>query len=147
MVSSTERPAQRKRGIDRVPTTVLATIAIALFVGAGVGAALLGQRGDVAQEDNATTKSQLRDAEQKVDTGVQLAGANLEFCIDPAVLAVLQKGGYDEVCKLAVVVQTEGKRGEAGQPGARGPGPTSEQIGAAVAQDFADHPLREGTRA
>ena len=142
MVSSTDRPTPRKDLLDRIPLRALVIAAVALMLIMGAAGLFLGNRGQSAQEEGDIAKDQLQTAERQVEAGVQLAEANLEYCIDPTVLAALKKGGYDtEVCRLAVVVQSQGEPGKRGE---RGPGPTDEQIGSAVEQYFREHPLPEG---
>jgi hypothetical protein len=147
MASSESMDRQRKSWVERVSTRMLATIAFVILILSAAGGIALGSLGQSTQNDAAAAKGQLKTAEGKVETGVQLAEANLDFCKDPAVVEVLSQGGYQDVCDLAVEVKTQGapgEPGEQGQQGDRGPGPTQEQINKAVDEYFRTHPLPEG---
>jgi hypothetical protein len=140
-MKSTPRSANGNDLFDRIPLWILFSIGVAILLVLGVGVFTLGAKGQTVQEDKTATEGELQTEKSKVETGVQLAGANLEACKDPTVIQALRSGGYDQLCELAVIVQTQGKQGN---PGDRGPGPTQDQIDTAVQAYFATHPLPEG---
>jgi hypothetical protein len=144
MVSQKDNPRNNKDFLDRIPIRTLATLAIVVLAVVGVAVLYLGTKGQSAQDEAGTAQTQLDDANDQVATGKQLAGKNLEMCQNPEVVAVLQQQGLDEeVCELAIIVQTQGKA-VPGETGERGPGPTMQQIREAVDDYFRTHPLPEG---
>jgi hypothetical protein len=144
MATKPDRRENPKNLVDRIPMVALLVIAAAIFVAAGVGAFVLGGRGQAAQEGQTVAEDRLQTAESKVQSGAQLAGVNLKACTDPVVLAVLQERGYADLCDLAISVQTQAATPSEGKPGKPGPGPTEEQIEQAVQQYCAVNDRCEG---
>lgn len=131
--------------LNRIPLWVLMSLAFSLILGTGIGGFVLGSKGQSAQSQKVTAESQRQTAENKAEQGVQLANENLKFCKDPAIVGILQESGYQYVCDLAVIVQTQAaKDGNTGKQGERGPGPSQAQINTAVDDYFRAHPLPEG---
>lgn len=132
MARKTHRREELKNFVDRIPLAVLVAVAIAILIASGIGAVVLGGRGSAAQEGQTVAEDRLETAESKVETGAQLAGVNVQACMDPAVVGVLQERGYADLCELAIVVQTQAAAPAEGKAGAPGPAPTEEQIEQAV---------------
>jgi hypothetical protein len=145
---STHRDRQGDANLlNRIPLSALLSLTFMLIIGMGIGGFFLGAKGQTAQDQRVASDSKLETAQSKVATGAQLADENLKFCQDPNLVGILRDNGYQHICDLAIVVQTQASQAspaEPGKPGDRGPGPTQEQIDAAVAQYFRDHPLPEG---
>lgn len=132
MATNAHRRKTLKDFVDRVPLTVLVALAFVILLASGVGAYILGGRGQAAQEGKTVAEDRLQTAESKVQTGAQLAGINVQACTDPAVVTVLQEHGYAGLCDLAIIVQTQAAAPpKQGEPG---PGPTQEQVDQAVQQ-------------
>lgn len=133
---STTRSTQKSRNrLERIPISLLVAVGVVALVFSSIGAFFLGTKGQEVQNTQAATQGQLDVAESKVQTGGELAGASLEICMDPAIVAVLKERGHDSICDLAVIVQTQAAepvQGKTGKTGERGPGPTKEQIDRAV---------------
>jgi hypothetical protein len=145
----TPTPKRAPKGSEPLPLWLRLLSAAALFVllAGAIGAIMIGQAGGDAQEAVTTTQGQLETANSKVEAGGQLAGANIELCMDPEIVALLKARGRYGVCDLAVAVQqatVQGKPGENGAQGEQGPGPSEDQIDRAVTEYFAAHPLPEG---
>lgn len=132
MAKKSHRREGLKSFLDRIPLAVLVALAIVVLVASGVGAFVLGGRGSAAQEGQTVAEDRLETAESKVETGAQLAGVNVQACMDPAVVGVLQERGYADLCELAIVVQTQAAAPVEGKAGEPGPAPTEEQIEQAV---------------
>jgi hypothetical protein len=145
MTSSKEKLQGGTAILNRIPLWALASIAFALVLGMGISGFVLGTKGQTVQDQKTATEGRLETAESKVQTGVQLAGENLKLCQDPAIINTLRDNGYQHVCDLAIIVQTQAAEpGAPGKQGERGPGPTQTQVNAAVEDYFRAHPLPEG---
>lgn len=142
-MNTPESTSSRKtKWTDQIPVPVLAGFSLVALAAVIVGVVILALVGGNAQQTADSSQQALNTANSKVATGQELAGENLEACMDPEVVKALIAGGHQRVCDLAIVVQTQ--EGTPGKPGEPGPGPTQEQINAAVDAWFRTHPLPEG---